>query len=964
MFNKRFFLMLFVIFLVNCSAGRSNNIKTKQADKLNEQSKVEKIFDLPYLQRDLDNGLRVIIVATDYPEVVSVQIPVQTGSRNEIEDGKSGFAHFFEHMMFRGTEKYPSQKYDNMLKNIGADQNAYTTDDYTNYHTTITKDGLETLLMLEADRFQNLSYDEADFKTEALAVKGEYLKNSANPFSKLHETIRDLAFKKHTYKHTTMGFFKDINDMPNQYEYSHKFFNRWYRPENAAVIIVGDVDAEKAFALVKKYFSSWKKGNYKANIPVEPPASGQIYKHIKWSTPTQPWLVLAFHGPADNPKVIDKKALDLLLQVYFGSTSELYQELVTNKQLVDQLYAYAPSAKDPKLIYIAARLSSEKNFKTVNQAIIDTIVKARTENVEATKLKDLKSASRYGFATSLDNSATIAAILAQTVQRNRDPELINQQFATLQKVTVSDVKNVANKYLIDDGRIMVSLSQSDEIEDLNNDFNLQKLVTQANQPKKAAFKVVDLRNKSPIIDVNFLFNTGAAFEGENKSGLAYLTAEMLTNAGSKLHSVTEIDKIMYPMAAGFGSQVDKEMFSLSGRVHIEKADVWLDLILENLLEPGFRKDDFKRLKQEQINAIKTNLKGNNDEELGKEVLYSELYKNHPYNSPNLGELSELEALTIDDVKNFYQTQVTQNNLTIGVTGNLSDKLFNKLKQRITQKLAVGQVSNGSAKKTLHQVTELSGHKVTIVEKNTLATAVSFGFPINLKRGDKDWVALWLARSFFGEHRNSNSHLYREIREKRGMNYGDYAYIEYFPNGMFLTQPRPNLGRSSQIFQVWLRPLRNNNDAHFATRTAMYELHHLLNHGLTQEQFDSTRNYLMRYAGLLVKSQDRILGYALDSKYYNMDEWTKYIKQGLAALTLDDVNRVIKKYLQEEDIFFVFISKDAKDMKKRLVTEKISPMKYNSQKNKELLEKDKMLQQFPLNIEAKDVKIIPVKEVFL
>ena len=467
-----------------------------------------------------------------------------------------------------------------------------------------------------------------------------------------------------------------------------------------------------------------------------------------------------------------------------------------------------------------------------------------------------------------------------------------------------------------------------------------------------------MRNKSPIIDLNLLFNTGPAYEDASKNGVAQLTASMLTDGGSKLRSSTEINKLMLPMAAGFGNQVDKEMMRFTGRVHQEKAQKWLSLVMESLLQPGFREDDFERLKKNQINSIKTNLKGNNDEELGKEVLYSKLYYGHVYETTNLGDLSELESLTLDDVKNFYQSQLTQKNLTIGVTGNLSDKLLNEFKENVAKELAIGKANIKIA-----QAPELKGHHVTIVEKETLATAVSFGFPIDVTRSDKDWAALWLVRSFFGEHRNSNSHLYNQIREKRGMNYGDYSYIEYFPRGMFRTQPNANLGRSSQIFQVWIRPLRSNQDAHFATRVAMYELHHLIKHGLTQEQFEGTKNFLSKYAGLLVKSQDRILGYALDSEYYGIDEFTQYVKNGLAELTLEDVNKVISKYLQEEDMQFVFITKDAQDMKKRLVSEQESPMVYNSEKDEKLLEKDKFLQKYPLNIDGDSVEIVPVEKVF-
>src|SRR5215831_21150310 len=142
------------------------------------------ILPLKPTEKTLPNGLKVIVVRTGFPNVVSVQIPVQTGSRNEFEPGKTGFAHFFEHMMFRGTPNYSPDKYQAILTQSGARSNAYTTDDYTNYHTTFAKQDLETILKMEADRFQNLSYAPEVFKTEARAVLGEYNKNSANPFQK------------------------------------------------------------------------------------------------------------------------------------------------------------------------------------------------------------------------------------------------------------------------------------------------------------------------------------------------------------------------------------------------------------------------------------------------------------------------------------------------------------------------------------------------------------------------------------------------------------------------------------------------------------------------------------------------------------------------------------------------------------------------------------------------------------
>ena len=214
---------------------------------------------------------------------------------------------------------------------------------------------------------------------------------------------------------------------------------------------------------------------------------------------------------------------------------------------------------------------------------------------------------------------------------------------------------------------------------------------------------------------------------------------MITDAGSKSKTYQEIQKAMLPMAAYFGSQVDKEMISLSGRVHREKAADWMNLVLDNLVNPGFREEDFNRLKTQAINGIQTDLKGNNDEELGKEVMYEQLYPNHPYGALNLGHVSDLESITLDDVKAFYQAQLSQKNLTLGITGNLGDTLKSELKNRLAKGLNVGQDSMMK----IAAAPEFSGRHVTIVEKETMPTAVSFGFPIEVNRSHEDWVALWL-----------------------------------------------------------------------------------------------------------------------------------------------------------------------------------------------------------------------------
>ena len=418
----------------------------------------QKIFPLAYDQQDFPNGLRLITVPTDYPNVVALYIVVQTGSRNEVEPGKSGFAHFFEHMMFRGTKNYPPEKYEALKRDAGAAANAFTSDDLTVYHMTFSKEDLPQLLAVEADRFQNLEYTEAAFRTEALAVLGEYNKNSASPTSKLFEVLRESAFDAHTYKHTTMGFLKDIQDMPNQYQYSREFFNRYYRPEYVTIIVAGDVRADAVRAMVAKSWGEWQRGSYKAPIPAEPPQSAPKQAHVDWPSPTLPWVVVAFKSPQDSDQDKDGAALDLISMLGFSNTSDLYQKLVIREQKVDALMASNPDHRDPYLFTVLSRIKKQDDMASVQEQILSTLTTFKDTPVPAEKLANTKKNLRYSVAMRIDSSEAIAGMLARYVALTRTPETINRRFDLYNSITSEDIQRAARKYFVDNGRTIVTLT--------------------------------------------------------------------------------------------------------------------------------------------------------------------------------------------------------------------------------------------------------------------------------------------------------------------------------------------------------------------------------------------------------------------------------------------------------------------------------------------------------------------------
>jgi len=425
--------------------------------------KSRKAFAYDYTIDDLPNGLRLITVPTDYPNLVALYIVVQTGSRNEIEKGKSGYAHLFEHLMFRGSEHYSGAARDAILKKAGADSNAYTTDDRTVYHEVFSQDDLDKVLELEADRFQRLKYPQDGYKTETKAVLGEFNKNSADPEEKAYEVLRATAYQRHTYSHTTMGFIEDILDMPNQYDYSWQFYGRYYRPEYTTIVLVGDLKQPDALAMVKKYFGGWKRGDYAPDIPSEPDQKEPRESHVDWPSETLPLVYVAFRGPAYSDEKKEKAALDLLAPMGFGENSDLYQKLVLTEQKLDSLSYIFEDRADPELFLVAAKLKDVKDTDYVRQQILDTYRRYTTELVPKDKLDSTRARLRYQFALAMDSSEAIAGSLASYIGLRRTPATIDKVFSLYDTITPQDIREMAAKYFVDNHRTVITLSTRKEV---------------------------------------------------------------------------------------------------------------------------------------------------------------------------------------------------------------------------------------------------------------------------------------------------------------------------------------------------------------------------------------------------------------------------------------------------------------------------------------------------------------------
>ena len=415
------------------------------------------VFPFPAHGRTLANGMQVVAIPFDSPGIVAYVTVVRTGSRDEVEPGHSGFAHFFEHIMFRGTEKYPAAKYNDVLKRMGADSNAFTSDDTTVYHIVGPSAELETMFDIESDRFANLKYTEEVFRTEAGAILGEYSKNVASPTLPMFEKLRDLAFDAHTYQHTTMGYLADIKQMPEEYQYSLSFFDRYYRPDNVSLVVVGDVEAERVFALAERHYGAWKKGYQPPAVKPEGAPQGPRREHLTCPTPTNPYLMMGWRAPAFAPDR-DNAALLVLEQLLFAESAPLYQELVVEKQWVDSISGGTSARRDPYLFSVFSVVREVGLLPQVEGAIERHLAALRETPVDAARLERVKSHLRYRYALGLSTPRAVAMEVAEALWLTGDVAAINRTWVEIDAVTPADVQRVARQVFDERARSIVTLA--------------------------------------------------------------------------------------------------------------------------------------------------------------------------------------------------------------------------------------------------------------------------------------------------------------------------------------------------------------------------------------------------------------------------------------------------------------------------------------------------------------------------
>jgi len=463
--------------------------------------------------------------------------------------------------------------------------------------------------------------------------------------------------------------------------------------------------------------------------------------------------------------------------------------------------------------------------------------------------------------------------------------------------------------------------------------------------------------QSPLCAIRLVFQVGSVDDPAGKEGVASLTADMLGRGGSKTRSYAELLDALYPLAAEIKVYSDKESVVFEGTVHRDNLAKFADLLAEQLLTPRFADDDFARNKEDALDYLTKTLRGNADEELGKQALATVLYEGHPYGRPTSGTVAGLTAITLDDVKKFYATHYARSRLVVGVAGGYPAKFAEAFAKRFSALPA-----KAPPLPKLPPAPAFKDNRLLVVQKDARANAISIGHSLDVTRKDADFYPLTVARSYLGEHRTFNGVLMNHLRGSRGLNYGDYAYIENFIQDGWSTFPLPNIPRREQHFEIWLRPVPPQNSL-FALRAALYETDKLIRDGIPQSGFEATKTFLTNYANLWAQDVSRRLGFAIDAVLTGKD-LVKELQARLPKMTKAEVDKAVRKHLSLNGLAIAIVADHGQALADKLLSDAPTPITYDTAGTPpEVLAEDKIIEKFPVPLNKDAVRVVPVDQMF-
>ncbi len=482
-----------------------------------------------------------------------------------------------------------------------------------------------------------------------------------------------------------------------------------------------------------------------------------------------------------------------------------------------------------------------------------------------------------------------------------------------------------------------------------------------------AMDVTELKlESSNKVVIKVRFDNGSVADPADRQGLTFTTASMMAEGGAGGISYADLQDKLFPWAASYSVVVDKQATTFTFQVPVEFVDEFYPVVRDVLLAPDFTEQDFSRIRKQQQTYVDQVVRASSDEDYSKFALEHLLFRGGNMAHLVQGTSASVQAITLDDVRAHYESAFTRYNVSLGMAGNYTEALLNRLRNDL------GSLSDADFRPPApSKANRPEGIEVEIIAKEgAFGSAIFTGAPLAITRADDEFAALMVANSWMGEHRKSYSRLYQKIRETRSMNYGDYSYIEWYRAGGQYQLPPSGVPRSSSYWSIWIRPVQiarqlreqyaelsgiTIGHAHFALRLAIREFDLLIENGMSEPDFEATRAFLRSYTRLYAQSPSQQLGWLMDSKFYGRSDYLRELDALLEKVTLDEVNAALRRHWQTDNMYVTIVtdSSEAQALAASLIGNLPSPMSYSdlvrSGLPEEVLAEDEVVAVYPLNV---------------
>ncbi|RXM48392.1 pitrilysin family protein [Flavobacterium sp. YO12] len=871
------------------------------------------------------NGMNILLIQDNSAPVVTVQIVYRVGSKHEVT-GNTGSTHLLEHLNFKGTPTFNKRKGTaifSVLQNIGANMNATTWYDRTNYYETIPSDQIEVAMHIEADRMRNSLLLKEDKDSEMTVVRNEFERAENNPNTALATEIMAAAYMAYPYHHATIGWRADIENMPM--EALKKFYDTYYWPDNATLTIIGDFQKENVFKLVDKYFGKITKAPHSMPEPytTEPVQYGP--RRVVMKKPGQQSVVLvAYKTPgrmhADSP------ALAVLSEIIGSGTSSHINKTFVDTGIAMYGYAQASNFKEVNLLTIGLGLTPDKKQEEISSQLAAMIERIKKDGVTQAEVDRVIAKLNATTILSRDGSAAIADELNEAIAGGDWKDYITGS-ERLSKVTVADVNRVAKQYLVEDqsttgyfipvqkGEQTKTMAQANKVNENDSKVffrnpelaetetaipstvqameqiqsNYETIVSSVkgeNYVRKsvAGIDVVSVKTGAKdLVTVSASFPIADYFNKGGNSLVPGFVTQLLeagTTKNNKFQFAEKLEKIGLSINVG----ADKYNININFKCLKKDLNQAIALLSEELRYPLFDEKEFQLVKKQFASSLKQRL--DNPKTQGGQTLMQALYtKGNPnYSLDTDASLKELEAITLNDLKAFHNTYFGTKGMHLVAAGDVDTKtLYTSLNNNFK-----GFMSGEVAGIKSVEPTKVNGQTKVVFIPQKSSAEMFIGQYTGIKRKDKDFLPFYIATGILGG--DFSGRLMMTVRDNDGLTYNissahsghDYAGGYWYVNASF----------NPQLFQKGL-------DA------TMVQINKWAKDGVTAEELTAKKANLIGSFKVGLATTSGLSGTILKNlERGNNPEYLEQYVKDIEAVTLDQVNQSIKKYVDLDKLVII------------------------------------------------------------